>query len=165
MKKPTKIIAAIAATFVLIASIATVSLFKTDDSQMMPTTTLSAISTTLLPTQPLETVSAFDWEAYLGSIDLSTEPESSTDDPSAPVSTNPVSSPNIIISYVYVTDNLVPTEPTSKQEETGIVARTSEVDTKQNPIYENAFEKLYKLGEKGLNAARECISKLRGNSR
>ena len=117
MKKSTKIIASIAATFVLIASIATVSIFKNPDNTQSTSTTNSTISTTLLPTQPLETVSAFDWDAYLGSLDLSTEPESSTEDPSATTPSNPASSPNIIISYVYVTDNIVPTEPTSKQEE------------------------------------------------
>ena len=82
MKKSTKIIASIAATFVIIASIATVSLFKTDDSQVVPTTTL-IVGTTLLPTQPLETVSAFDWEAYLNSQELSSETELSTEDPTA----------------------------------------------------------------------------------
>ena len=115
MKKSTKIIAAIAVTFVLIASIATVSLFKTDDSQMMPTTTLSAISTTLLPTQPLETVSAFDWEAYLNSQELSSETELSTEDPTA-TTTPQMTSPNIIVSYVYVTDPVVPTLPTKPVE-------------------------------------------------
>ncbi len=116
MKKSTKIIAAIAVTFVLIASIATVSLFKTDDSQVMPTTTLSGISTTLLPTQPLETVSAFDWEAYLNSQELSSETELSTEDPTA--TTIPQeTSPNIIVSYIYVTDPVIPTV-TTKPEET-----------------------------------------------
>ncbi len=116
MKKPTKIIASIAATFVLIASIATVSILKNPDDSQGTSTTNSTVSTTLLPTQPLETVSAFDWDAYLSSLDLSTEPESSTEDPSATVPTNPATSPNIIISYVYVTDP-VQTEPSSKQEE------------------------------------------------
>ena len=115
MKKSTKIIAAIAVTFVLIASIATVSIFKTDDSQVMPTTTLPAISTTLLPTQPLETVSAFDWEAYLNSQELSSETELSTEDPTA-TTVPQMTSPNIIVSYVYVTDPVVPTLPTKPVE-------------------------------------------------
>ena len=115
MKKSTKIIAAIAVTFVLIASVATVSIFKTDDSQVMPTTTLPAISTTLLPTQPLETVSAFDWEAYLNSQELSSETELSTEDPTA-TTTPQMTSPNIIVSYVYVTDPVVPTLPTKPVE-------------------------------------------------
>lgn len=115
MKKSTKIIAAIAVTFVLIASIATVSIFKTDDSQVVPTTTLSALSTTLFPTQPLETVSAFDWEAYLNSQELSSETELSTEDPTA-TTTPQMTSPNIIVSYVYVTDPVVPTLPTKPVE-------------------------------------------------
>ena len=115
MKKSTKIIAAIAVTFVLIASIATVSIFKTDDSQVVPTTTLSALSTTLFPTQPLETVSAFDWEAYLNSQELSSEIELSTEDPTA-TTTPQMTSPNIIVSYVYVTDPVVPTLPTKPVE-------------------------------------------------
>ena len=115
MKKSTKIIAAIAVTFVLIASVATVSIFKTDDSQVMPTTTLPAISTTLLPTQPLETVSAFDWEAYLNSQELSSETELSTEDPTA-TTVPQMTSPNIIVSYVYVTDPVVPTLPTKPVE-------------------------------------------------
>ena len=115
MKKSTKIIAAIAVTFVLIASIATVSIFKTDDSQVVPTTTLSTLSTTLFPTQPLETVSAFDWEAYLNSQELSSETELSTEDPTA-TTTPQMTSPNIIVSYVYVTDPVVPTLPTKPVE-------------------------------------------------
>ena len=115
MKKSTKIIAAIAVTFVLIASIATVSIFKTDDSQVVPTTTLPTISTTLFPTQPLETVSAFDWEAYLNSQELSSETELSTEDPTA-TTTPQMTSPNIIVSYVYVTDPVVPTLPTKPVE-------------------------------------------------
>ena len=99
MKKSTKIIASFAATFVLIASIATVSLFKTDDSQVVPTT-LPTVGTTLLPTQPLETVSAFDWEAYLNSQELSSETELSTEDPTATTAPVPVTSPNIIIFYI-----------------------------------------------------------------
>lgn len=116
MKKSTKIIAAIAVTFVLIASIATVSIFKTDDSQVVPTTTLPTISTTLFPTQPLETVSAFDWEAYLNSQELSSETELSTEDPTA--TTVPVvpTSPNIIISYVYPSDYVPQTIPTKPVE-------------------------------------------------
>lgn len=126
MKKSTKIIASIAVTFVLIASIATVSIFKTDDSQVVPTTTLSAISTTLLPTQPLETVSAFDWEAYLNSQELSSETELSTEDPTA--STVPqATSPNIIVSYIYVTDPIIPTVST-KPEETEPSTQTNRVE-------------------------------------
>ena len=111
MKKSTKIIASIAATFVIIASIATVSLFKTDDSQVVPTTTL-IVSTTLLPTQPLETVSAFDWEAYLNSQELSSETELSTEDPTATTIPVAPTSPNIIISYVYPEDYVPQTLPT-----------------------------------------------------
>ena len=111
MKKSTKIIASIAATFVIIASIATVSLFKTDDSQVVPTTTL-IVGTTLLPTQPLETVSAFDWEAYLNSQELSSETELSTEDPTATTIPVAPTSPNIIISYVYPEDYVPQTLPT-----------------------------------------------------
>ena len=111
MKKSTKIIASIAATFVIIASIATVSLFKTDDSQVVPTTTL-IVGTTLLPTQPLETVSAFDWEAYLNSQELSSETELSTEDPTATTIPVAPTSPNIIISYVYPSDYVPQTLPT-----------------------------------------------------
>ena len=120
MKKSTKIIASIAATFVIIASIATVSLFKTDDSQVVPTTTL-IVSTTLLPTQPLETVSAFDWEAYLNSQELSSETELSTEDPTATTIPVAPTSPNIIISYVYPEDYVpqtLPTKPTTTEPST-----------------------------------------------
>ncbi len=140
MKKSTKIIASIAVTFVLIASIVTVSLFKTEDSQVMPTTTLSAISTTLLPTQPLETVSAFDWEAYLNSQELSSETELSTEDPTA--STVPqATSPNIIVSYVYVTDPIislttkpVETEPTTQTNRVEMVDYQYKVDKENKEI-------------------------------
>ncbi len=115
MKKSTKIIASIAATFVIIASIATVSLFKTDDSQVVPTTTL-IVGTTLLPTQPLETVSAFDWEAYLNSQELSSETELSTEDPTATTIPVAPTSPNIIISYVYPSDYVPQTLPTKPVE-------------------------------------------------
>ena len=121
MKKSTKIIASFAATFVLIASIATVSLFKTDDSQVVPTT-LPTVGTTLLPTQPLETVSAFDWEAYLNSQELSSETELSTEDPTATTAPVPVTSPNIIISYVYPSDYVpqtIPTKPVVTEPTTG----------------------------------------------
>ncbi len=115
MKKSTKIIASIAATFVLIAAIATVSIFKTDNSQNVPTT-LPTVGTTLLPTQPPETVSAFDWEAYLNSQELSSETELSTEDLTA--STVPVvpTSPNVIISYVYPSDYVPQTIPTKPAE-------------------------------------------------
>lgn len=115
MKKTTKIIASVAVTFVLIASIVTVSLFKTDDSQVVPTTS-QLVSTTLLPTQPPETVSAFDWESYLNSQELSSETELSTEDPTATTTPIPVTSPNIIISYVYPSDYVPQTIPTKPAE-------------------------------------------------
>ncbi len=112
MKKSTKIIASIAATFVLISVIVAISLFKTDDSQGT-TTTLPTITTTLPVQQPVETVSAFDWDAYLNSLDLTTEPESSTINPSDLSTTIPVTSPNVIISYVYPSDYVPQTLPSS----------------------------------------------------
>jgi hypothetical protein len=69
----------------------------------------------LLPTQPLETVSAFDWEAYLNSQELPSETELSTEDPTA-TTVPQMTSPNIIVSYVYVTDPVVPTLPTKPVE-------------------------------------------------
>ncbi|MBQ5883191.1 MAG: leucine-rich repeat domain-containing protein [Clostridia bacterium] len=146
MKKPTKIIASIAATFVLIASIATVSILKTDNTNQ-PTTTLPIISTTL-PTQPLETVSAFDWDAYLSSLDLSTEPESSTDNP-ALSTTIPSTSPNVIISYVYPDDYVpqtVPTKPQNKPdaETEPTTARVEMVDYKYSVDTENKSVTLLK---------------------
>ena len=93
MKKSTKIIAVIAATFVLVASVVTVSFFKSDDANEIPVSSTTLPPTTF-PSQPVETVSAFDWEAYLNSLDLSTEPESSTEDPSAISTTIPVTSPS-----------------------------------------------------------------------
>ncbi len=110
MDKKTKIIASIAATFVMIAAIVTVSLLKTDESQST-LTTLPTIETTILPTQPIETVSAFDWDAYLNSLDLSTEPESSTMDITDLSTTLPAPTQNVIISYVYPSDYVPQTIP------------------------------------------------------
>lgn len=113
MNKSTKILASVAAAFVLVASIVAVSIFKTPDSQgETNSTTLPTVSTTLPIQQPVETVSAFDWDAYLSSLDLSTEPESSTINPSDLSTTIPVTSPNVIISYVYPSDYVPQTLPT-----------------------------------------------------
>ena len=121
MNKTTKIIVSIAVTVVLAASIVTISLFKESE----PTTqqpSFSVPSTTLIY-QPTETESWFDWDAYINSLDLSTEPESSTVNPSDPTATVPPTQ-NIIISYVYPSDyvpntsqNQIPqtTEPTTKK--------------------------------------------------
>lgn len=100
MKKTTKIIAAVAVTFVIIASIVTVNLVKGDESATAPTTTAPyPLATT--PVIPYESTT-FDLGAYLsGALDLSTEPESSTLNPSDPnLSTTFTDIPT---SIVYVT--------------------------------------------------------------
>jgi hypothetical protein len=125
MNKKTKIIASVAATFVLIAAIATVSLLKTDESEGVMTT-LPTVQTTTLPTQPIETVSAFDWDAYLNSLDLSTEPESSTIDPTAISTTMPAPTQNVIISYVYPSDYVPQTIPQITQANPIITTTTTE---------------------------------------
>lgn len=123
MKKSTKIIAAVAIAVVLVAGIVTISLFK-DVEPSTPTTSLSVPSTTLLVQQPVESESFFDWDAYINSLDLSTEPESSTINPSDPTATVPSTSPNVVISIVYPSDYVpqvtpssttTTTEPTTKE--------------------------------------------------
>lgn len=125
MKKSTKIIASVAITVVLLAAIATITLFK-DAEPSTPTTSFSVPSTTLLVQQPVETESFFDWDAYINSLDLSTEPESSTINPSDPTATVPSTSPNVVISIVYPSDYVpqvtpsnttttTTTEPTTKE--------------------------------------------------
>lgn len=112
MKKSTKIIAAVAIAVVLVAAIVTISLFK-DTEPSTPATSFSVPSTTLLLQQPTETESWFDWDAYINSLDLSTEPESSTINPSDPTATVPSTSPNVVISIVYPSDYVPQTIPNS----------------------------------------------------
>jgi hypothetical protein len=112
MKKSTKIIAAVAIAVVLVAAIVTISLFK-DTEPSTPTTSFSVPSTTLILQQPTETESWFDWDAYINSLDLSTEPESSTINPSDPTATVPSTSPNVVISIVYPSDYVPQTIPNS----------------------------------------------------
>lgn len=123
MKKSTKIIAAVAIAVVLVAAIVTISLFK-DTEPSTPATSFSVPSTTLLLQQPTETESWFDWDAYINSLDLSTEPESSTINPSDPTATVPSTGPNVVISIVYPSDYVpqvtpssttTTTEPTTKE--------------------------------------------------
>lgn len=124
MNKTTKIIVSIAVTVVLAASIVTISLFKESE----PTTqqpSFSVPSTTLIY-QPTETESWFDWDAYINSLDLSTEPESSTVNPSDPTATVPPTQ-NIIISYVYPNDYVPGTTQGQKPE-------TTEKPTKNNTV-------------------------------
>lgn len=118
MNKSTKIIASIAVSFVVVASIVAVSLFKSDDSKELESS-LPVNSTTLPIQQPVETVSAFDWDAYLNSLDLSTVPESSTLNPSDVSTSVPLTNPNVIISVVYPSDYVPQTPPsTTKQQVT-----------------------------------------------
>ncbi len=112
MKKTTKIIASVAIAVVLVAGIVTISLFK-DAEPSTPETSFSVPSTTLLLQQPTETESFFDWDAYINSLDLSTEPESSTINPSDPTATVPSTSPNVVISIVYPSDYVPQTMPNS----------------------------------------------------
>ena len=112
MKKSTKIIAAVAIAVVLVAAIATISLFK-DAEPSTPTTSFSVPSTTLLVQQPVESESFFDWDAYINSLDLSTEPESSTINPSDPTATLSSTGPNVVISIVYPSDYVPQTIPNS----------------------------------------------------
>lgn len=112
MKKTTKIIASVAIAVVLVAAIVTISLFK-DAEPSVPTTSFSVPSTTLLLQQPTETESWFDWDAYINSLDLSTEPESSTINPSDPTATVPSTSPNVVISIVYPSDYIPQITPSS----------------------------------------------------
>ena len=100
MKKTTKIIAAVAVTFVIIASIVTVSLIK-DDEPAVALTTAAPYPVATAPFIPYESTT-FDLGAYLsGALDLSTEPESSTLNPSDPnLSTTFTDIPT---SIVYVT--------------------------------------------------------------
>ncbi|MBQ6936384.1 MAG: leucine-rich repeat domain-containing protein [Clostridia bacterium] len=123
MKKTTKIIASVAIAVVLVAAIVTISLIK-DTEPSTPATSFSVPSTTLLLQQPTETESFFDWDAYINSLDLSTEPESSTINPSDPTATVPSTSPNVVISIVYPSDYVpqvtpnsttTTTEPTTKE--------------------------------------------------
>lgn len=110
MKKSTKIIAAVAIAVVLVAAVATISLFK-DAEPSTPTTSFSVPSTTLLAQQPVESESFFDWDAYINSLDLSTEPESSTINPSDPTATLSSTGPNVVISIVYPSDYVPQTIP------------------------------------------------------
>ena len=112
MKKSTKIIASVAITVVLLAAIATITLFKDAEPSTL-TTSFSVPSTTLLVQQPVETESFFDWDAYINSLDLSTEPESSTINPSDPTATVPSTSPNVVISIVYPSDYVPQVTPSS----------------------------------------------------
>ena len=110
MKKSTKIIASVAIAVVLVAGIVTISLFK-DVEPSTPTTSFSVPSTTLLVQQPVESESFFDWDAYINSLDLSTEPESSTINPSDPTATMPSTGPNVVVSIVYPSDYIPQTMP------------------------------------------------------
>lgn len=110
MKKSTKIIASVAIAVVLVAGIVTISLFK-DVEPSTPTTSFSVPSTTLLVQQPVESESFFDWDAYINSLDLSTEPESSTINPSDPTATMPSTGPNVVVSIVYPSDYIPQTIP------------------------------------------------------
>lgn len=115
MNKTTKIIVSVAVAVVIAAGIVTVSLLK----ESAPTTqqTSFSIPNTTQIVKPGETEQFFDWDDFVGSLDLSTEPESSTLNPSDTTTTLPVSQ-NIIISYVYAdptTTTQPTTEPTTKQ--------------------------------------------------
>ncbi|MBR2876016.1 MAG: leucine-rich repeat domain-containing protein [Clostridia bacterium] len=108
MKKTTKILAAVAVSIVIIATIATVSLYK-DNSSVLPAETTGIPSTTAyIP--PTETESWFDWNAFASTLDLSTEPDSSLLDPSASTTVVP-STNNVVISVVYPSDYQFPTAP------------------------------------------------------
>ncbi|MBE6747673.1 MAG: leucine-rich repeat domain-containing protein [Ruminococcaceae bacterium] len=113
MKKTTKIIASVAVAVVLVAAIVTISLFK-DSESGTPTTSFSVPSTTLLVQPQLtETESWFDWDAYINSLNLSTESESSTINPSDPTALVPSTGPNVVISIVYPSDYVPQTLPNS----------------------------------------------------
>jgi len=113
MKKTTKIIASVAVAVVLVAAIVTISLFK-DSESGTPTTSFSVPSTTLLVQPQLtETESFFDWDAYINSLNLSTESESSTINPSDPTALVPSTGPNVVISIVYPSDYVPQTLPNS----------------------------------------------------
>ena len=125
MKKTTKIIASVAIAVVLVAGIVTISLFK-DVEPSTPETSFSIPSTTLLLQQPTETESFFDWDAYINSLDLSTEPESSTINPSDPTATMQSTGPNVIYSIVYPSDYVPQVTPSS----TTTTTTTTEPTTK-----------------------------------
>ena len=128
MKKTTKIIASVAVAVVLVAAIVTISLFK-DSESGTPTTSFSVPSTTLLvQPQPTETESWFDWDAYINSLNLSTEPESSTINPSDPTALVPSTGPNVVISIVYPSDYVPQPVPNNT------TTTTEPSTTKQNVV-------------------------------
>ncbi len=104
MKKSTKIITSIAAAIVVLASIVTVSLLGSGDSEPL-NTTASNVPSNSFYYMPTETESWFDWDAYLNALDLSnTDPSLSTTSTSDLSTTLPPSTLAPTIIYVYPSD-------------------------------------------------------------